>query len=416
MQKTRPIVISGFKGMNNITESDAYQGHDDGSMTAIPRVLLNADVQPDNGLKKREGFSLHVALPNAHSAWGARGIMLAVAEGRLYRFFADGTYINLGPVSGPHEERMYYVDVQDKVYLSSRHWMGIVDKATNALSQWGMAVPEQPVITIQSGTGTLQPGIIQVCYTNAQGNVIGGNGMIVEAEISVANSSILLLNKPATAIAWATDPDGHKFYRAALEQNRITELNTVEPLSTFMCSPPNPMRFIRYAFGRMWGAIDNTLVYSEEYRLDLFRTTNVFQFPEEVILVAVVEGGIYVGFESRTIFLPGTKPEDMSERTVGEGVAKNIVAYCNNVPDMGNKIPVWVSKDGLVAGGHSGSVANIVHNRIQFPAGTEGAAIQRTVNGQDQIIASFKQEKPRGSGVGFGDSTTCEVVRNGKVL
>jgi hypothetical protein len=98
-------------------------------------------------------------------------------------------------------------------------------------------------------------------------------------------------------------------------------------------------------------------------------------------------------------------------------VAQNILAYCNNVPEMGNSIPVWVSKDGLAAGGHGGQLALITKGKVQFPAGQEGAAVSRTVNGQDQYLVSFKQIRPpRGSGVGFGDSATCEVVRNGKVL
>ncbi len=106
----------------------------------------------------------------------------------------------------------------------------------------------------------------------------------------------------------------------------------------------------------------------------------------------------------------------MSEVTAGAGVARNILAYCNNVPEIGSRIPVWVAKDGLVAGGHEGSIVRITKDRLQFPAGTEGAAVARTINGQDQFLTSFKQERPRGSGVGFGDSATCEVVRNGRVL
>ena len=186
--------------------------------------------------------------------------------------------------------------------------------------------------------------------------------------------------------------------------------------ATACCSPPNPMRFIRRAFGRMWGAIDNRLLYSEPYRYDLFKSTNEFTFPTEIIMCAFVDGGIYVGFEDKTIFLPGTQPTDMREANVGGGVARNILAYCNNVPDMGNNVPVWVSKDGLVAGSHGGALSMITKDRVQFPAGQEGAAVSRTVNGQDQFLTSFKQERPRGSGVGFGDSATCEVVRNGRVL
>ena len=412
----RPLTIRGFKGMNNVLQEGGFSGHDDGTMTAIPKIILNADVTAEERLKKRAGYRLMINLPNAHSAWSTRRVMLVASEGFLYRFYPDGSKINLGGITGPHEEKLFYAAVDDKVYISSRHWMGILDIETNQISTWGIPIPEQPVLIQYSGVGGLTAGRYQVCYTNIVNGQVGGNGMIAEIEILADNSMISLLNKPAEVIVWATDPDGSTFYKAACEQAEITGINTLEPLPTFLCSPPNPMRFIRKAFGRVWGAIDNRLVYSEPYRYDLYKSTNEFTFPREILMCAFVEGGIFVGDSERTIFLPGTEPSAMKESNAGAGVVRNILAYCNNVPDLGNSIPVWVAKDGLVAGNHSGQIVPITKGRVQFPAGQEGAAISRTVNGQDQFLTSFKQERPQGSGVGFGDSATCEVVRKGEVL
>lgn len=402
--------------MNNVITEGGFEGHADGSMTAIPKVILNADVTAEQRLKMRGGYRLLTGLPNAHSVWATRNIMLAAADGRLYRFYADGSKINLCALDGPYEEKLFYTVDEDKVFMSSRHWMGILDTAGNTVGPWGIPIPEQPVLAVQSNTGALAAGRYQVCYTNVVDGQVGGNGMIAEIYVPADNSSISLLNKPAGVIAWVTDPDGNTFYRGADVQSIITGIDTIESLPSFLCGPPSPMRFIRRAFGRMWGAIDNRLIHSEPYRYDLFKSTNEFQFATEIQLVAFVDGGIYVGFEDLTIFLPGTEPTAMREVKVGAGVARNILAYCNNVPELGNNIPVWVSIDGLVAGSHSGSLMKITKDKVQFPAGREGAAVSRTVNGRDQFLASFKQERPRGSGVGFGDSATCEVVRNGKVI
>ena len=405
--------------MNNVLNEGGFSGHDDGTMTAIPKVILNADVTAEERLKKRGGYRLLINLPNAHSAWGNRRVLLVASEGRLYRFYPDGSKVNLCALTGPYEERLFYAAVDDKVYISSRHWMGVLAVADNQVSDWGIPIPEQPILT--AGSGKLPAGRYQVCFTNVIGGQIGGSGMIGEIQIqpnekNTPEHGLSLPNKPAGAIVWVTDPDGSTFYRAAEYGSQVQSINTVEPLPTFLCGPPNPMRFIRQAFGRMWGVIDNRLVYSEPYRYDLYKSTNEFSFPEEIRMTAFVDGGIFVGFENSTIFLPGTEPSAMREVHVGGGVAKNILAYCNNVPDLGNKVPIWVSKDGLVAGSHGGALVNITAGRVQFPAGQEGAAVSRTVNGQDQFLTSFKQERPRGSGVGFGDSATCEVVRNGKVL
>ena len=411
-----PLTIRGFKGMNNVLVEGGYSGHEDGSMTAIPKVILNADVTPEQRLTKRPGFRLLANMPNAHSIWGTRRVLLAVSEGRLFRFYPDGSTVNVCGSSGPHEEKMYYAAVGDLVYLSNPHWMGIFDPSNNTVGAWVIPIPEQPVLSVVPGTGALKAGRCQVCYTNVVDGQIGGSGMIAEVEILSEGSTISLLNKPSGVIAWATDPDGSTFYRAAYERAEITDIDNLEPLPTFLCAPPSPMRFIRLAFGRLWGAIDNTLRYSEPYRYDLFKSTNIFSFHEDIRLAAFVDGGIFVGFDDRTAFLPGTEPSAMREVHVGGGVARNILAYCNNIPDMGNHVPVWVSKDGLVAGGHSGVLVKITRDRVQFPTGAEGAAVHRVINGQDQFLTSFKQERPRGSEVGFGDSATCEVVRNGKVL
>jgi hypothetical protein len=413
----KPLTIRGFKGMNNVLEEGGFSGHQDGTMTAIPKVILNADVTTEAKLKKRGGFTLLTSLPNAHSAWASRSVMLAAAEGRLYRFYPDGSRVNLTALAGPNDEKLFYAMVDDLVYISSRYWMGILEPKMNTVSGWGIDIPEQPVLSATTGSGALKAGIYQVCYTTLAGGQVGGNGMIAEIEVAQDSSTISLLNKPEGVIAWATDPDGSTFYRAAHERDDITEIETLEPLPTFMSGPPSPMRFIRLAFGRMWGTIDSTLRYSEPYRYDLFKATNIFSFRSEILLAAFVEGGIYLGFDDKTIFLTGTEPTGMRENVVGAGVAQNILAYCNNVPEMGNSIPVWVSKDGLAAGGHGGQLALITKGKVQFPAGQEGAAVSRRVNGQDQYLVSFKQIRPpRGSGVGFGDSATCDVVRNGKVL
>lgn len=402
--------------MNNVISENGMVGGNDGSVTAIPKIILNADVTPDRKLKMRTGFTLLSALPNAHSVWGTRGIVLAASDGNLCRVYPDGSMVTLCAVAGPQDERLFYADSGKCIYISSRYWMGVLNPQENTVTDWGIPLPDQPVLSLGGG-GSLPAGRYQVCYTNVVSGKIGGNGMIAEINIASDDASIVMGNKPENAIAWVTDADGFTFSRVATGGAVIASIDTLEPLPTFLCFPPQPMQFIRYAFGRMWGAIDNRLVYSEAFRPDLFKSTSVFLFSEPITLAAFVDGGIYVSTDRKTMFLEGTEPMNMREVDAGTGVAKSIMTYCNNVPELGNKIPVWVSRDGLVAGSHSGTIVKITKDRLQFPASIDtGAAVSRTVNGQNQFLASMKQAKPRGSGVGFGDSATCEVVRNGKVL
>jgi hypothetical protein len=207
----KPLTIRGFKGMNNVLEEGGFSGHQDGTMTAIPKVILNADVTTEAKLKKRGGFTLLTSLPNAHSAWASRSVMLAAAEGRLYRFYPDGSRVNLTALAGPNDEKLFYAMVDDLVYISSRYWMGILEPKMNTVSGWGIDIPEQPVLSATTGSGALKAGIYQVCYTTLAGGQVGGNGMIAEIEVAQDSSTISLLNKPEGVIAWATDPDGSTF-------------------------------------------------------------------------------------------------------------------------------------------------------------------------------------------------------------
>jgi hypothetical protein len=183
----------------------------------------------------------------------------------------------------------------------------------------------------------------------------------------------------------------------------------------------------------MWGISGNRLVYSEPLRPDLFSIGGFFEFSDPPVMVAPINttptstttgladvaiGGIYVGMPTRTVFLTGTRPEAMVQRDIGQGVVKGSLAYCNGVPEMGDNVPIWVAQDGIVAGTPYGNVRNLTRERIQFKAGDVGASMFTMRRGFPQYITNFKRKAPGGTsaGVGWGDNTTCEVIRKGKVI
>ena len=412
--KPPSIKIVGFSGMNNVVPEENYSG--DQALTAVPRVILNADVTPSKTLKKRSGYKLMVNLPNVHSMWSTKGVMLCASEGFLYRFYPDGSTIKLCALPGDQQDKLSYTLVNSKVYISNSQWTGILESTTNEITPWGLPIPEQPVVLVISNSGSLKSGKYFLCYAFEDNGEVGAPSAFVEVIIAQDNSSISLLNKVQGTLSWITDPDGNLFYLTNSDNSIITSISSVEPLPSISCTSVRPMRFIRRAFGRMWGAVDNFLVYSEPYKYGLFRFDAFFKQDSNILMLAFVEGGIYIGMTDKTIFLSGSDIPSMKETVVGSGVVNNLLVYCNNVPDLGNSIPIWVSKDGLVSGSHSGQISSITTNKVQFPTGVEGAALSRIVNGQPQVLTSFKQARPQGSGVGFGDSTTCEVVRNGRAI
>jgi hypothetical protein len=186
------------------------------------------------------------------------------------------------------------------------------------------------------------------------------------------------------------------------------------------------MENIIHAFGRMWGSKGNILYYSEALHVDLYRLgQSRFKFATDITLIAKVKTGLFVGCKDRTKFYSGTKPDQMQELDVGAGAIPGTLVYCNNIIELGdtisppekkhNSVPVWVSEEGIVAGNPAGRLFSLSQQKVKFAPGVEGASLYRKKDGRFQFLTSFKQGS-EGSGLGFSDTVTAEVMRNGVVI
>jgi len=437
------IQINGFSGANNITERFYSKVG-----IAEPTVILNADVSTDGTLIKRLGQTVHLALPGAHSLWSGNDCMLCVAGGVLYRIH-QGAAVSLGSISGP-KYPLSYIDAEGKVYISNPYWQGVFDASTNTISAWGITVPPGPMLL--EGNGNLSAGTYNVTMTNVSGDEISGNGPISTIELT-AEGGITILNRPAGAIAWVTDANEGVFYKVGAI-SKIVDLPTVEPLPSFLCSPPPYLENLCYAFGRIWGSSGSTVYYSQPFKLGWFRlASNRYDFEDTVTMIAKVPTGLFVGMKNRTRFLAGTVPELMTQQDAGAGSIKGTLTYCNNMPELGwtlgtpekdfTDVPVWLTTEGVVVGNSSGKFFNITKNKIRMGTPDQGTSLYRNLNGMIQYLTSFKQGQAglsgqdadallafkdgkvdthnerhdtMGSRAGFSDSATCTVTRGGVVI
>lgn len=408
------IKVNGFDGANNVNESFYIK---DG--IASPKVILNADVDLARNLVKRKGKTLFVTLANAHSLWACPLCMLCVADGTLYRI-TQGIATSVGTVTGP-KYPLSYVEADDKVYFSNPYAQGIFDPATGTSSTWGIAPPSGPMLL--SGSGNLAPGTYRVTMTNVTSGELSGNGPISTITLA-AEGGIQVLNRPSGALVWATDSDEGIFYLVgAISQ--IVDIPTVEPLPSFMCSPPPFLENLCYAFGRMWGSSGSTVYYSEPFKLGWFKLAgNKFVFDSNITLIAKVSTGLFVGMQEKTVFLAGTEPDKMQLSDAGAGSIKGTLAYCNNLPDLGSvlgtpekgfvDVPVWTTSEGIVAGNQSGKLYNLTKNKIKMGIPSSGASLYRNAEGVFQFLTSFKSGST-GSGAGFIDTDTYNVFKNGRI-
>lgn len=419
MPKT--VKMNSFTGMNNVKAAESLFVAKGGVVE--PRIILNADVTQKGRLIKRDGQTKIISLTDGHSEWAGATCHLCM-DGTTLKRISGATATTIEDIGGQKTE-MFYAEVGDKVYLSNKYYNGIFDPETDTLSAWGITLPMGPVLS--SAAGGLPAGTYKVTFTQnpaVSGDDISGNGPVSEIVLA-SEGGISISNRPSGAIVWCTDPNSDKFFKAG-ETDTIVNPGSVEPLPSFLCSPPPFMECITHAFGRIWGIRDNYLYHSESFHFNWWKLGgNRFKFATNGVLLAKVWSGLFVGCEDRTKFMKGTEPEKMQEMDVGAGAVSRKPAYCNNIIELGDTIsppekkhhsvPVWVSKEGFVAGNPAGRLFSLSQRKVKFSPGATGAMLYRMKNGQFQVLSSF----PRGgvdSGLGFSDDATCEVVRNGVVI
>ena len=171
------------------------------------------------------------------------------------------------------------VEIDGLIYMSSATWTGKYNLITEAIEDWGVALPPAPVVSVVSD-GELPPGRYFLCYTILAGRgVAGGNGDICTIEFEGESKGIVLANYLSSYLCWITDANGKDFYLADVQSDKITSRYYGTPLqSLFVVSPPK-MTVIAYAFGRIWGIKGRFLYYSEPGAYEWFKDANCFSFP-----------------------------------------------------------------------------------------------------------------------------------------
>ena len=409
------IKIQQFTGMQNIKDSGSLFVKEG---IVEPRIILNSDVTNKGRLKKRDGYTQVAALTTPHSLWGGSTCMLCVSGGALYQIEGD-TATSRGTIT---DDLLFYAEVGDLVYLSSKSYNGIFDPDTNTISDWGIDLPNGPVCS--STTGSLEAGIYHVCLTTESDDEISGNGPISQITLST-EGGISISNRGSDEIVWCTDPNGDTFYRVG-KTDTIVNLPTVEPLPSLFCYPPPYVQYLTHAFGRMWGSIGNKVYYSDPFKWAWWKKgTGFFEFATDVTMIAKTKTGLFIGCEDRTHCLLGTKPEEMQNLDVGTGAIPGTLAYCNNIIELGDTIsppekkhesvPVWVSEEGIVAGNPVGRLFSLSQGKVKFSPGDTGASLYRQKNGDFQYLTSFPKGGEEDS-IGMSDEATVEVIRNGVVI
>ena len=397
----KPVKGRGFNGMANVKETPAYLLDEKRRIT--PQFVLNANVQDDGRVVRRMRRRLIINLPGIHSLW-AKTVMLGVAPGEegtpaLYRFEGYKPQ-EVGNVGGPIGTPMEYVEVNRKIYLSNGFWSGAYDLRTGVLGAWGMPLPPLPHVTFTAGN--LPPGVYKLCYTYfEEPNRLSGNGPLVEVAWSGGSMGLVLNGKPSNALAWITQPNGKELYLATVNGGVISEPYYTQPLPSFGVQAPPSLRALCLGHGRLWGAVEGKLYYSEEFQYEWFRPSGYLPFPEDIVMTVPVNRGLFVNSLETTWFLAGTNPGKMTVEKMGTGALPGTLTSVL-VESIGEGIgyeftrklarilmPAWATRAGLVVGTYNGELVHLTEGKLRINPRSRGAAFYQNLRGQPLALFSL---------------------------
>lgn len=402
------------------------------------REVLNVDLSNSGKPSRRRGFTSVYSGAGIHSLFSTK----------LYSFFCEGTELKqlnrdftatsvrtgLDP-----SVALSYAEVDGRIYYANGSQKGVITENADS-AEWGVEAPVgQPILSV-TAAGGLDAGTYQVAitYVSTLGEESGtGRAALVEL---ASGGGILISNIPQSSAdscnIYVSPANGDVLYLAKNVPMGTTSttvqstINFSKMLETQFLEEVPSGHIVRYFKGRMWIAVGDLLVFTPALRYGLFDPRHTyFRFPDRISIMQPVENGMYVVAGSKTYFLEGTKPQDMSQTVVyhqggveGTGMSVPPKALRDNdllsgteADDTPEDVAYWFANTGAVLGFPNGKVKAITEDRMTVPEYGSGATLLREEGDTRQLITALTN-KGDGSGFGAVDTATAEVRRNGVVL
>lgn len=162
------------------------------------------------------------------------------------------------------------------------------------------------------------------------------------------------------------------------------------------CSVFPPARHLAWFNGRVYGAADDGLVFSETYNFEQV-DDSFYKLPlGKITMIATVQGGIYVGCNNGVVFMQGTGPEDFIVNVI-QGVAVIDGAYCltdaKYFSDEASGVAVvYATAEGVFAGFSGGIVFEVTRERYVVGTGKCGRVCLHKHGTQASVYLAITKE------------------------
>jgi hypothetical protein len=385
------------KGIRNDVGPERF---DDGDMI----YGRNVDLDESGKIQRRLGTAV-VQAGAAHSAWSknekaTEGFF--VQGGSLKRILPDGSVSTVASIAGG---RVAYVNINERTYWTDGLTSGIVNQGVN--QSFGIVPPD--AVTPQSGLGNLPAGtyLCTMTFVDEVGVESGApvsSSITLGADSALAFSGLPVSSNPRIVARnlYVSAPNGDMPMLTAILDNTATAVTISElpeqsvPVRTQFMGPPPAGQILGYHNGRCYVGRGPFLFYSQPFEYELFDLRSGFiAFSTDVQTFAAVRDGIYVGTIDKTVFLNGLNPEEFGQIPIAPygtilGTEKEVRPDALNAQfGATDKVVLWMSRWGVVAGMNGGTTKNLTVDRYIPPDAKNGGALLKWRDGTPQFVVSL---------------------------
>lgn len=403
------LTMDGWPGgvNNRIRETEQKVMREDAAIPSSQflRQALNVDLTAEGHPIRRKG-SVELETGFAHSLWSddQLGIFCVVKDGILYFCPSADTTSAYDGVPVNRYLTVSYAQANDSIYWSNGSALGEFHVPTRTARNWGVPVGAQEmtdsVRVSQSEADSQMSRLTAVTYVDQYGRE-GGASEIV----SIPDDALVSVTQPfpdniLEARVYASDLNSETLYyiTSVFGPTNVAVSDYAskgEVLKTASMKPPKAGQLLAHHKGRIYIARNQTLYFTEPLDHHLTRPAQgIFMFPSHITLLQPAENGIYVGHDQGVVFLSGTDPYDVQQRSVSNYAP--VESTGTRLPGKWfdqsiAELPVWWSADGvLVLGLPDGQLTELTRDRFAVPKYAQGAVSYREQDGMAHIVSSLR--------------------------
>lgn len=393
------------------------------------KVAENIDIDKTGEIFMRKGSTI-LSSGSFHSLWSDGRRCYCVKDGNLINI--DNNFTETTVVSGIGDTMCSFEHIEGTTYWCNAVYNGAIVNGVNR--SWGIPRPNRnPICTVVT-PGSLEAGRYQVSLTYAASDGReSGTGIAAIIDVLSNGSGISLSNFPSPTDSTVTHyvinistQNGDTLYRhSAIPLGTSTFVirdlrDNMTPLNSFNVFTAPVGTLVRYYKGRSYIVQDNVLWYSEPFSYEWFRLqSGYFHFEDDIVDVAPMEDGIYVGTTTRIYWLQGSDPAEMraieKEPVV---MVRGTISKVDGSSIFIEQAPLGYKKlvmtnEGIFALFNQGFLVNTTYRNVNFPfTNNQGASSFFKESGISKYIVTMPETK-ESNNVQATDLVTGTIIRNG---